>query len=173
MFTFLVCTDLRFHFSIHARASSSVLSLSDYSSQIYIFPEKCYATGSGIYFTRIATLNNFTLYTHCKNKQKKFADFIKFLCGFSNLTKIGFVGGKFLKFWSFINLPLGHARSHKKFGPDRFSRFDVYWIQLQTNIQTPKPNLYIDIYIMLTGHFAPIFCFNCKHFLFVYSVKWK
>ena len=33
--------------------------------------------------------------------------------------------------------------SHKKFGPDRFSRFDVYWIQ--TNRQTDKPNLYIDI----------------------------
>ena len=32
--------------------------------------------------------------------------------------------------------------SHKKFGPDRFSRFDVYWIQ--TNKQTDKPNLYID-----------------------------
>ena len=26
--------------------------------------------------------------------------------------------------------------SHKKFGPDRFSRFDVYWIQ--TDRQTPK-----------------------------------
>ena len=26
--------------------------------------------------------------------------------------------------------------SHKKFGPDRFSRFDVYWIQ--TNRQTDK-----------------------------------
>ena len=34
--------------------------------------------------------------------------------------------------------------SHKKFGPDRFSRFDVYWIQ--TNRQTDKPNLYIDIW---------------------------
>ena len=32
--------------------------------------------------------------------------------------------------------------SHKKFGPDRFSRFDVYWIQ--SNKQTDKPNLYID-----------------------------
>ena len=30
--------------------------------------------------------------------------------------------------------------SHKKFGPDRFSRFDVYWIQTnkQTNKQTDK-----------------------------------
>ena len=26
-------------------------------------------------------------------------------------------------------LPCGHVMSHKKFGPDRFSRFDVYWIQ--------------------------------------------
>ena len=32
--------------------------------------------------------------------------------------------------------------SHKKFGPDRFSRFDVYWIQ--TDKQTDKPNLYIE-----------------------------
>ena len=36
--------------------------------------------------------------------------------------------------------------SHKKFGPDRFSRFDVYWIQ--TNKQTDKPNLYIDVCIV-------------------------
>ena len=46
--------------------------------------------------------------------------------------------------------------SHKKFGPDRFSRFDVYWIQTnkqtnkQTNRQTDKPNLYIDWYIIRT-----------------------
>ena len=43
--------------------------------------------------------------------------------------------------------------SHKKFGPDRFNRFDVYWIQKQTNKQTnkqtdrqtdkPKSNLYV------------------------------
>jgi len=33
--------------------------------------------------------------------------------------------------------------SHNKFGPDRFSRFDVHWIQ--TDKQTDKPNLHIDI----------------------------
>ena len=34
--------------------------------------------------------------------------------------------------------------SHKKFGPDRFSRFDIYGIQTdrQTPKQTDKPNLY-------------------------------
>ena len=38
--------------------------------------------------------------------------------------------------------------SHKKFGPDRFSRFDVYWIQTnkQTNRHPDKPNLYIDLH---------------------------
>ena len=45
--------------------------------------------------------------------------------------------------------------SHKKFGPDRFSRFDVYWIQTnkqtnrQTDRQTDKPNLYIDLSSLL------------------------
>ena len=35
--------------------------------------------------------------------------------------------------------------SHKKFGPHRISRFDVYWIQTKkTDRQTDKPNLYID-----------------------------
>ena len=33
--------------------------------------------------------------------------------------------------------------SHKKFGPDRFSRFDVYWIQ--TNKQTDRKAKYIYI----------------------------
>ena len=35
-----------------------------------------------------------------------------------------------------MNLPSGHVMSHKKFGPNRFSRFDVYWIQ--TNKQTDR-----------------------------------
>ena len=33
---------------------------------------------------------------------------------------------------------------HKKFGPNQFSSFDVYWIQ------TDKPNLYIDIYMLIS-----------------------
>ena len=39
---------------------------------------------------------------------------------------------------------------HKKFGLDRCSRFNVYWIQTnnqkKTDTQTDKPNLYIDSY---------------------------
>ena len=35
--------------------------------------------------------------------------------------------------------------SHKKFGPDRFGRFDVYWIQTdkQTNRQTDRQAKFI------------------------------
>ena len=76
----------------------------------------------------------------CKQITKKnFADF-------QNFQKSNFDRGKFLKILSFINLPLDHMMSHKKFGPDRFSRFDVYWIQTdkQTDRQTDKPNLYIE-----------------------------
>ena len=52
--------------------------------------------------------------------------------------------------------------SQKKFGPDRFSRFDVYWIQTnkQTDRQTDKPNLYIDdvsaFMIIMDTKVAPI-----------------
>ena len=48
--------------------------------------------------------------------------------------------------------------SHKKFGPDRFSRFDVYWIQTdrQTNRHPDKPNLYIDsrLYSLYVSFFS-------------------
>ena len=39
--------------------------------------------------------------------------------------------------------------SHKKFGPDRFSLFDVYWIQTnkQTNRQTDRQAKFIYRYI--------------------------
>ena len=37
---------------------------------------------------------------------------------------------------------LGRSEVHTKFGPDRFSRFDVYWIQ--TDRQTDKQSTYID-----------------------------
>ena len=46
-------------------------------------------------------------------------------------------------------------RSHTQFGPDRFSRFDVYWIQ--PNKQTDKPNLYVDDYDIICIYKAVIF----------------
>ena len=64
---------------------------------------------------------------------------------FQNFQKSNFDGGKFLKILSSINLPWDHMMSHKKFGPDRFSRFDV-WSYKRTDkqLQTDKPNLYIE-----------------------------
>ena len=70
-------------------------------------------------------------------KTKNFADFKIFF-----LQKWNFDGGKFLKICSSINLSWGQARCHNKFAPDRFSRFDIYWIQ--TDRQTDKLNLKID-----------------------------
>ena len=61
--------------------------------------------------------------------------------GFSKFLKSNFTRGKFLKIQSSINLPSGHARSHKKFGRFKFSRFDVYWL---TSKQTDKQSIYID-----------------------------
>ena len=53
---------------------------------------------------------------------------------------------------SIIHIPsLGSREVPQQILPDRFSRFDVYWIQTdkqsdkQTDKQTDKPNLYIDI----------------------------
>jgi len=43
-----------------------------------------------------------------------------------------------LKILSSINLSWGHVRSHKKFMHNRFSRFDVYWIQKKTDRKTEK-----------------------------------
>ena len=42
-------------------------------------------------------------------------------------------------------------RSHTKFGPDRFSRFDVYWTQTNrpTSKQTSKVYIYISILLCL------------------------
>jgi len=67
---------------------------------------------------------------HFKTKKKilrifktKIADFQEF----NFFTKLKTFKTHF--FLSFINLSCGHVMSHKKFGPDQFSRFDVYWIQ--------------------------------------------
>jgi len=51
--------------------------------------------------------------------------------------------------------------SHKQFGPDRFSRFDVYWIQ--TNKQTDRQAKFIYRYVAYSRpngwtEWAEIFC---------------
>ena len=51
--------------------------------------------------------------------------------------------------------------SHKKFGPDRFSRFDVYWIQ--TDKQTNRQAKFIYRYTYIT----------VKYIYNLFIVTWK
>ena len=39
-------------------------------------------------------------------------------------------------------LPWGHFRCHTKFGPDRFSRLNVYWIQRNRQTATDKQSIF-------------------------------
>ena len=86
-----------------------------------------------------------------------------------------------------INLLWGPVRSHTQFGPDRFTRFDGYWIQTnrQPNKQTNKPNLYTDglqLFNWDRGNFwvYPLkkeFCDICvreKNYIFIiFFQKWN
>ena len=91
-----------------------------------------------------------------KQRRKKFAVF-KNLNFFTKLKT--FKTHCFL-FLSFINLPCGHVISHKKFGPDRLSRFDVYWIQ--TNKQTPiQTDSQVKFIYRFKISLAVDFFFNC------------
>ena len=58
---------------------------------------------------------------------------------FQNLTKIKIFWRPLFEIPS-ITFPGGHVRPRIKLGPDRFSRFDAYWIQ--TNRQTRKVYIY-------------------------------
>ena len=87
----------------------------------------------------------FSLHSIKQKLKQKIADFIFFSWIFKIFQNSTFFGDTILKFWAFINLPWGHVRTHTKFGPHRFSSFDVYWIQTdwQTNKQTPRQAKYI------------------------------
>ena len=62
-------------------------------------------------------------------KQKQTNKFYKNNRVFSKFSEIKICYSLIFENLSSINLPWGHARTHKKIGPDQFSRFSVYWIQ--------------------------------------------
>jgi len=72
--------------------------------------------------------------------------------------------GKTLKFRSSRTLPWGQARSHK-FWPDRFSRFDVYWIQKDNRQAKYIYMIYFSSYILIL-YSHPIFS---SYILLLYS----
>ena len=65
---------------------------------------------------------NFEHFLFLYIKLKKLGDFRKNR-GFSKFNENGICRRQILEI---LNLSCGHVRSHTKFGPDRFSRFDVY-----------------------------------------------
>ena len=105
-------------------------------------------------FTRLSGRFLYIFYFNCdyflflcivKQKQNKSLRIFKKIVDFHNLQKSNFVRGKNLKIQSSIKLLWGHVRSNKKFGPVRYSRFDVYWIQ--TNKHPNRPRQTSQIYI--------------------------
>ena len=78
---------------------------------------------------------------------------VDFACtGFSKFSKIEFCWRKFLKIRSYIKLPWGHARSHKKFWPDHF---DVYCIHMDR--QTNKHQSIYIYYCIMAFLFVSLF----------------
>ena len=73
---------------------------------------------------------------HCKKQKTSRILWKKNVGYFQNFMEVEFCWRLFFFTLIIHKLPLGHVRSHKKFRPDRFNRFDVYWIQ--TNKQTSK-----------------------------------
>ena len=86
----------------------------------------------------------FSLCLRCKTKTNKIFGgcYKKNFVDLQNFQNPNFVRGKFWKIRSSIKLSLGYVRSQTKFGPDRFSRFDVYWIQ--TNKHPDKQRISTD-----------------------------
>ena len=79
---------------------------------------------------------------------------------FQNFQNSNFVGGKLLKIRLSINHPWGRVMSHTKFGPDNFSRFDIYWIQ--TDKQSIYRYNFICVYHCIICSF---FSYYLLHFL--------
>ena len=99
-----------------------------------------------------------SLCLNCKTKtNKKFADIKKKFVDFQNFQKSNFVRGKYLKIRSLINLSLGHASFHEKFGPNRFSCFDVYWIQTDRQAKY-KYRLQKDSFLGHTAYLKLLIC---------------
>ena len=78
-----------------------------------------------------------------KRKRKSLRIFLK-IVDFENLLEIEFCWRQIFVILIIHKPSLGHVMSHTKFGPDRFSRFNVYWIK-QTDKQTEKQSKYREV----------------------------
>ena len=87
-----------------------------------------------LYKARPSSISIVNIWSHCIiEKQRNISRIFKI---WNFFTKIKTFKHKFLNFYHSLTFrPRGHPRSHKKIGPDRLSRFDVYWTQ------TNKPKI--------------------------------
>ena len=98
--------------------SWNVLSVRCFSMECLIFKMSFYETRLWGRFAAISFFN-------CEHFLFVYIVIQKKVRGFSKFTENRvFIGRKFLKFRSSINLPWAHTT----FGPDWYGRFDVYWI---------------------------------------------
>ena len=94
-----------------------------------------------------------------KKNTKKCSRIWKYLLAlFLNFKKTKAFEYNFFQFWSTLNIPWGNPRFNTTFGPSRFSRIDVYWIQ--TNTQTSK-EIYIEylIFILIYYFILILICY--------------
>ena len=74
-----------------------------------------------------------------KQKQKEVRGFHNIFSRFFKILEKKLLNTKFSIFDHSYIFPWGHVRSHTKFGLDRFSRFDVYWIQTNRHPHKQTP----------------------------------
>ena len=85
-------------------------------------------------------------------KEKNFADFQNLIFFYKNKKLLNTI---FLNFDHSKTFPGVTWCPTKKFGPDRFSCFDVYWIQTNRQKQTNRQTSQIYIYMIRKSEFAP------------------
>ena len=94
-----------------------------------------------------------------KQRRKRFCGFLKkksrILNNFNLFTKLKTFKTHFFKILIILKPSCGHVMSHKKIGPDQFSRFGVYWIQ--TNRQAK----FIYRYVYLSARECSILFYSC------------
>ena len=78
---------------------------------------------------------NLSAFFFQRDDNAKFCGFPFFFVDFQNFTKIEECWRQLFVILSIHKPSLGHVRFHTKSGPNRFSRFDVYWIQTDRQAQ--------------------------------------
>ena len=99
---------------------------------------------SSIYTANCGSAVSISLHTIWSYNKKVFIILFRW---FPKFYKNYFFGDNFFYSWAFINLARGHVRSLKKFGPNRFCYFVIYWIQTYIQEKYIYRLSYLKLYI--------------------------